>query len=149
MTQITDEMTERAMAAFDHFQWDITPLNAMRAALEAALAVAPDPAPDDAEFDAWLDELCSSVWYDAQIHVFKPPLEAHGDVRTIAARQRIIALHRQARHAGLRELRDDLAQMPPIITAEPHYRRGYVAAVEGVVERIDALLAGTEATDDR
>ena len=38
---VTEEMVQRGMAAFDAYQWDISPVDAMRAALEAALAVMP------------------------------------------------------------------------------------------------------------
>jgi hypothetical protein len=101
---------------------------------------ADDPAPDDAEFEQLVRDYGTSAW-------------DYGDGGSTTAKeledelQRILALHRQAKHAGLRELRDDLAEYGALNDHPTQWDEGFVAFQELALDKIDDLL--TEATDDR
>lgn len=109
-----------------------------------------DPAPDDAEFEAALDVLLLSA---DPSRIYRHYSKENSD-NIKAARQRILALHRQAKHAGLRELRETLwmEQLKPSMSAVGSgYAAGVAAGVANglwwAMGQIDAML--TEATDDR
>jgi hypothetical protein len=170
MTQITDAMIETFQRTLRGVQkipgyGTYIPSSEVRLALEAALAVAPDPAPDEAfagavsRFGVLAEDVGTvrtSIWSrlpESEKGREAPPELVAAIEEREAARQRILALHRQATHAGLRKLREwiDLvdvdAETPLNVsdTWKQGFQFGFGLALNVSTEQIDALLK--EATD--
>jgi hypothetical protein len=116
----------------------------------AALAVAPDPAPDDAEFEQALADWQKMI--DRADRAWSKANQDSDEIKQALKLERkaydaVLALHRQAKHAGLRELRDDLAEYGALNDHPTQWDEGFVAFQELALDKIDDLL--TEATDDR
>lgn len=111
-------------------------------AMIARLAASPDPAPDNAEFETALDVLITQAEFLGSVR----DTSTRDDVEHVrAARQRILALHRQATHAGyekLRKLREWVIEEYKEATPYENAREAF----SSVEHKIDALLK--EATDE-
>lgn len=135
MTTVTDEMAQRGMAAFDAYQWDISPIDAMRAALSAALAVM--PVPTDAEFNQAL------AAFENESNAFVGP-DGRGDrLRYQDARRTLLAMHAQAKQQGLQKVRADIHDRAQMWWRTSEHGMGYGDALDWALEQIDAMLGGS------
>lgn len=148
---VTAESIDRFRQSDAFETWRATSRAALEAAFSAAEPVRDDaaPAPTDVFTEAmeWFGE-CAYELGKAD-HFQNNILQGRWEDRIEEAEANVLALHRQAWMAGIREIRETIYQESETCNRRSEFEQGYGDGVDWALDKIDAMLQEATVSDPR